>query len=197
MPTVVKGVADARRILRKVDPELYKEMNSRIITAMAGIRDIARGQVPDQIFGLRNFSDTGLERQSRTSRARAFPMYNPTLVRKGLTYSTAKKKASPSGFSALYAMLNKNAAGAIIETAGRLHMSGDPASQSNNPGAGAHFINALDGQFGTLQRSGTTRKTEGRLMASALASRKSNVQHEILKAIDDSIKTLQREVDAA
>lgn len=190
MPTVVKGVADARRILRKVDPQLFKDMNTRIVGAMKEVRDAARSEVTPTIPGLTNFIGNTVQKSKENGTGRGFPKYDPSLVRKGLTYSMAKKKASPSGFSALYSMLNKNAAGAIIETAGR-----------KNPGGvaptGAHFIDAITNQFGQLEQAGTTNKTRGRLMGAALASRKSRVQHEILKAIDDSIKTLQREVDNA
>lgn len=190
MPSVVKGVVDARKILRKVDPELFKDMNKRIAYAMAGVRDAARNEVTPTIPGLSNFIGNTVQKSKENGTGRGFPKYDPTLVRRGLTYSMAKKKASPSGFSAVYSMLNKNAAGAIIETAGR-----------KNPGGvaptGAHFINAIANQFGNLEQAGSTAKTQGRLMAAALASRKSNVQHEILKAIDDTIKTLQREVDKA
>lgn len=190
MPTVVKGVADARRILRKVDPQLYKDMNQRIIVAMKDVRDAARSEVTPTIPGLTNFIGDTVQKSKENGERRGFPKYNPSLVRKGLTYSLAKKKASSSGFSALYSMLNKNAAGAIIETAGRLNPGGVSPT-------GGHFIDAITNEFGALEQSGSGRKGQGRLMGAALASRKSKVQHEIAKAIDDTIKTLQREVDAA
>ena len=106
MPTAVKGVIEARRVLAKVSPELYKQMNGRITTGLKEVQNLARSEVPDVIFALRNFSDTGVERRSRTSRTRAFPMYNPTLVRRGLTYSIGKHIRTNNGFSALYSMLN-------------------------------------------------------------------------------------------
>lgn len=196
MPTAVKGVIEARRVLAKVSPELYKQMNGRITTGLKEVQNLARSEVPDVIFALRNFSDTGVERRSRTSRTRAFPMYNPTLVRRGLTYSIGKQKRTNNGFTALYSMLNKSAAGAIIETAGRLNPAGDPNSQSNNPNAGAHFINALTGQFGRLEQTGKSRKTQGRLMGDAVSQKKAKLTHDILRSIDDTIKTLQRQVDA-
>lgn len=195
MPTVVKGVAEAKRVLKKIDPELYKQMNAKITEAMREVRDLARREVPQTIMGLRNFQDSGRERKSRTNRARAFPMYDPALVRKGLTYSIGTKKRAPSGFKALYSMLNSNAAGAIIETAGRLNPGGSSESQSNNPSAGAHFINMITGSFGSLQATGTGRKSEGRLMGGALASRQGQVRDSILKAIDQAIDQLQPELD--
>ena len=196
MPTAVKGVIEARRVLRKVDPELYKQMNKRITVGLKEIRNLARSEVPDQIFGLRNFTDTGVDRKSRTTRSRPFPMYDGALVRRGLTYSVGKQKRTNNGFSALYSMLNKSAAGAIVETAGRLNPYGDENSQSNNTDAGAYFINAITGTFGELEQTGKTQKTKGRLMGSAVAARKASVTHEILRSIDDTIKTLQKEVKA-
>jgi hypothetical protein len=196
MPTVVKGVTEARRVLSKVSPELYKQMNARITVGLKDVQNLARSEVVDNIFGLRNFTDTGVVRESRTSRARAFPMYNAALVRKGLTYSIGKQKRTNNGFTALYSMLNKSAAGAIIETAGRLNPYGDERSQSNNKDAGAHFINAITGTFGDLQQTGKTRKTQGRLMGDAVSQRKAKLTHEILRSIDDTIEILQRQVNA-
>lgn len=196
MPTVVKGVTEARRVLAKVSPELYKQMNARITVGLKDVQNLARSEVVDNIFGLRNFTDTGVVRESRTSRARAFPMYNAALVRKGLTYSIGKQKRTNNGFTALYSMLNKSAAGAIIETAGRLNPYGDERSQSNNPSAGAHLINAITGTFGDLQQTGKTRKTQGRLMGDAVSQRKAKLTHEILRSIDDTIELLQRQVNA-
>lgn len=196
MPQVVQGVADARRILKRVDPELYKHMNVRVTTALKGIRNLARSETPDSIAGLTNFIDTGQERVSRTNRARAFPAYDGRLVRTGLTYSIGKKKPTNNGFSALYSMLNKNPAGAIVETAGRKHPYGDPSSQSNNPNAGEWFINAMNNGIDELQQTGKSNKTKGRLMGAAVAQKKSAVSHEIFKSIQDAINVLQREVDA-
>ena len=196
MPTVVKGVTEARRVLAKVSPELYKQMNARITVGLKDVQNLARSEVADNIFGLSRFTDTGVVRESRTSRARAFPMYNAALVRKGLTYSIGKQKRTNNGFTALYSMLNKSAAGAIIETAGRLNPYGDENSQSNNTDAGAHFINAITGTFGELQQTGKTRKTQGRLMGDAVSQRKAKLTHEILRSIDDTIELLQRQVNA-
>lgn len=196
MPTAVKGVLEARRVLAKVSPELYKEMNGRITSGLKEVQNLARAEVADSVFALRNFTDTGVVRESRTTRARAFPMYNADLIRRGLTYSIGKQKRTNNGFTALYSMLNKSAAGAIIETAGRLNPTGDPDSQSNNPRAGAYFINAITGQFGRLEQTGKSRKTEGRLMGDAVVRRRAKLTYDILTSIDETIKTLQKEVDA-
>ena len=181
MPTVVKGVAEAKRVLRKIDPELFKAMNGKIATALKEVRDVARAEVTDTIPGLSNW-------QAKNTEQIGFPKYDPNLVRRGLTYSMAKKKSTMSGFSALYSMLNRNAAGAIIETAGR-----------KNPGGvsrqGAHFINSIQSAYGALENTGTNRAGQGRLMAGALASKQSQVRDSILKSIDEAIKTLQVEVD--
>lgn len=181
MPTVVKGVAEARKVLRKIDPELFKAMNNKIATALKEVRDVARAEVVDTIPGLSNF-------QAKNKDERGFPKYDPSLVRKGLTYSMAKKKSTMSGFSALYSMLNRNAAGAIIETAGR-----------KNPGGlspqGAHFINSIQNAYGALESSGSGRAGQGRLMAGALVAKQGQVRDSILKSIDEAIKVLQVEAD--
>jgi hypothetical protein len=198
VPLVVKGLAEAKRTLNKIAPTLAAEIDNDIRRSLLSIRDEARGSVPAHIQGLTSFQKVpGHVAKSRTSRDRAFPQYNPMAVRKGMTYSMHKGKANRSGFRSLYSMLNKNAAGAIIETAGRKNPSGSAESKSNNPQAGAHFIAALNFQFGSLKQTGKTRETQGRLMAAAVAHRQNEVQQQIVGSIFGAIDKLQREVNRA
>ena len=196
MPIEVKGLVEARRALNKISPMLAEQVDNDIRRSLLSIRDEARGQVPATIPGLTNFQRVkGKVAQSRTSRKRAFPKYDPMAVRKGLAYSMHKGRANRSGYRSLYAMLNRNAAGAIIETAGRKNgMSGDPASQSNNPNAGAHFIAALEAEFGGLKQTGKTQKTKGRLMGAAVLNNQARVQEEIINSIYSVIDKLQPEL---
>lgn len=194
MPVVVKGLAEAKRTLNKIAPTLAAQVDNDIRRSLLSIRDEARGKVPATIPGLTNFQKVpGVVPKSRTSRKRAFPQYNPISVRKGLVYSMHKGRANQSGFRSLYAMLNRNAAGAIIETAGRKNPGGDSASQSNNPAAGAYFIQAIEAQFGGLKQTGKTQQTKGRLMGAAVAHNQAQVQETIINSIFNAIDKLQPE----
>ena len=194
MPLQVKGLAEAKRTLNKISPTLATQVDNDIRRSLLSIRDEARGQVPASIPGLTNFRRVkGKVAQSRTSRKRAFPKYDPIAIRKGLTYSMHKGRANNSGYRSLYSMLNRNAAGAIIETAGRKNPQGDPNSLSNNKGAGAHFIQAIQNEFGGFKQTGKTRETQGRLMGAAVAANQTRVQETIVSAIFSAIDKLQPE----
>ena len=55
MPVEVKGVKATLKAIRKVDPELLKNMNKQIKAVMIPIRDKARGYAPspqpDNLYG--------------------------------------------------------------------------------------------------------------------------------------------------
>ena len=66
-------------------------------------------------------------------RVRFFPLYNPIEVKKGIVYRTGYSKPNRRGFRSLFRVKNMSAAGAIYETAGRIHSDGVTAS-------GARFV---------------------------------------------------------
>jgi hypothetical protein len=182
MPVEVKGANEFRKALRKFDPDLYKAMNDEIKIVLKDVVSDAKTNVP-QTF-LSGAMDTGTERVSRTSRSRAFPVYNPSVIRKGLTYSIGKQKRNRSGWSSLYTMLNKSAIGAIVETAGRKHPNGDPESKSNNPDAGRQFIQELQQEYGGLKQVGKGRKQQGRLIFAAVEKNQGKAVDAIMTAIE-------------
>jgi hypothetical protein len=182
MPVELKGADEFRKALRKFDPDLYKAMNNEIKVVLKDVVSDAKLNVP-QTF-LSGAMDTGTERVSRTSRSRAFPVYNPSVIRKGLTYSIGKQKRNRSGWVSLYTMLNKSAIGAIVETAGRKHPYGDPESKSNNPEAGRQFIQQLQQEYGGLKQVGKGRKQQGRLIFAAVEKNQGKAVDAIMTAIE-------------
>ena len=179
MPIRVEGVNEVKRALKKFDPDLFKEMNKEIGTALKGISNEAKTDVPGMF--LSGAMDDGRERISRTSRSRAFPVYNSSSIRKGLTYSLARKRGNTKGWTAAYSLLNKSAIGAIAEIAGTKNPYGDSRSQSNNPQAGRQFIEALNRDIGTIKQVG---KGKGRLMYAALYANQGKARDAILAAIE-------------
>lgn len=179
MPIRVEGVNEVKRALRKFDPDLFKEMNKEIGTALKSVSNEAKQDVPGMF--LSGAMDDGRERVSRTSRSRAFPVYNSSSIRKGLTYSLARKRGNTKGWTAAYSLLNKSAIGAIAEIAGTKHPYGDSRSQSNNPQAGRQFIEALNRDIGTIKKVG---KGRGRLMYAALYDNQGKARDAVLAAIE-------------
>lgn len=189
MPVEVKGVVEARKILRKLSPDVLKQYNAEIATPLKDITKEARSMTPNSFENLLNFAYPGYDRKSNVQGRRPFPSFVPTVVRRGLTYSLAKSRANRTGWVSLVSMLNKSAAGAIVETAGRKNAYGSAQSRSNNPNAGSQFIAAMNLDVGTLKQTGTTAKTQGRLMGAALVDNKGKAQTTVLKVLERVAKT--------
>ncbi len=183
MPVEVKGLVETQKALRKLAPDLYLEMRKEIRVALKVVSDDARSMVQPAVYGLYNWQASGAQVKSRTGRERAFPKYDPKVIRKGLTYTLGKGRRNSAGFVGLYSLLNKSAAGAIIETAGRLNFNGDSDSQSNNPNAGAHFNRAIQGTYGGFGKSGSRREDRGRLIHKAYEKDQGKVTDAVFKAI--------------
>ena len=152
MAVEVKGVLALRKALNAYAPDLAKELTAEITKSLKVIQKDARGFVPTRApGGLYNWDDNSKGKQitAKTSmfrtfnvegRLRPFPLYNATEIKRGIVYRTGYGKPNSKGFRSLFRVRNVSAAGAIYETAGRTHPNGDPRSKSNNPRAGARFV---------------------------------------------------------
>lgn len=184
MPVVVTGVIELKKALRQYAPDLLKELNAEVRTALKEVTDDAKAKVPGNApGGLYNWQDDGREAKTRTSRDRAFPKYNPLIIRRGLTYSLGNSRVNSRGFIALYSLLNKSASGAIVETAGRKNPFGSKDSQSNNPDAGRRFVGAMNG-VGALKQYSNSAMTRGRLLYAAYAENQGKALDAVMKAIN-------------
>lgn len=197
MPVVVEGVTELKKALKKFAPDLLAQMNDEIRTALKEVTNDAKSKVPGQAPGnMYNWQDKGIEPASRTSRARGFPKYNSNVIKRGLTYSIARKKANSKGFSSLYSLLNKSAVGAIVETAGSQNPFGRPQKatrqygqsskeigQSNNPNAGAFFVGRMNA-VGALKKYDNKSKFKGRLLYAAYAENNGKALDATFRAID-------------
>ena len=204
MPVVVSGVPELRKALKQYAPDLLKEMNSEIKTALKEVIDDARAKVPGQApGGLYNWNDTGVEAKSRTSRERGFPKYNGRVIRKGLTYSIGRSKRNRQGFASLYSLLNKSAVGAIVETSGRLNPYGKPQAgnrnsksskqfgASNNPAAGRIFVGAMNGIGSGLKQYDKFDRGRGRLLYAAYAENNGKALDATFRAIEKANNALR------
>jgi hypothetical protein len=218
MPVEVKGIIEVQKALKKFAPDLYKEMNKEIRSAMREVVNEARTNVPNQIQGLSGWQDQGKEVVSRTAgKARGFPKYNPDVIRKGLTYSLGRSRRNYSGFVNVYRLLNRSAAGAIYETAGRKNPDGRAPVQSaiyqnqiTQGTEGYYFYkgkkiaratrnynsnNPFAGYHfvnsiddeARLESIGRGRKNKGRLLYAAFAKDQGKVTKATFKAIDTAI----------
>lgn len=210
MPTEVKGAIALRKALKNFAPDLAKETQKELGNLLKPITNKARGFIPSQapISGWARSSSTvwGSDRIWSTGKAR-----------RGIGYKTTPSKPNKQGFRALARVVNASAAGAIYETAGRKNPNGREQapmarvvresqanygkmirsgnknqSKSNNPQAGAQFIDAMN-QYGQIvdanNQTGAgrrSRKMKGRAIFRAWAEDGGKTNAAIIKAIENS-----------
>lgn len=193
MPATIDGLDKALKALRKIDPVLSKQLTKEMRPSLRLMQDEARAFVKADIMGLSSWMKANPNAKSRTKRKRAFPPYDPTAARKGIVYSVGAKKNTNNGWVALFSLLNKTASGAIIETAGRKSgITGDPKGKSNNPDAGQHFIDSIERATGALYRTGTSRKSQGRLIFRSVANNRKEFQMTVIDAVNETFRQVAK-----
>jgi len=177
----IRGNADLRKALRQFTPDLEKQLKKELAAALKPVVKRARGFVPNESpmsgWAARSFSEA------------RFPVFNYSTIARNIVFTTAVSKRNKNGFSSMARIINKSAAGAIYEVAGRKNQSGQPwvgtkasgsskgVSRSINPNAGEQFISNLDPLTSSL-------KGRGRLIYRAWAESKGVAEGAARKAID-------------
>jgi hypothetical protein len=169
MPTTVKGALELRKALRKFTPDLAKETQKEIAGFLKPVVRNARGFIPfnDQVP-----SGWVLGTQKGKWERVAF---DSNIAKRGIGYKTTPSKVNRSGFRALVSLINKSAAGAIYETAGR------------KSGIVGRFTPRLDGEL-----VGSRRKMQGRAMFRAYDEDQGKAKGAVLKAIFSSAKKFDK-----
>jgi hypothetical protein len=136
MPTEVKGAGKLRKALKQYEPDLAKETTKELGNLLKPIAAKARGFMPAE-SPLSGWAE-------RADGKGKFPTYNPSIAKKGITYKTSPSRPNNRGWRSLVSLLNKSAAGAIYETAGRKNpggnfsprLGGEPKGQGKLQGRG-------------------------------------------------------------
>lgn len=194
MPVEVRGVIALRKALNAYAPDLAKQLTVEITQSLKVIQKSARGFVPTSApGGLYNWdrrSATEPKAFNTSGRLRPFPRYDAAVIKRGIVYRTGYGKPNSKGFRSLFRVRNKSAAGAIYETAGRKNSNGDPASKSNNPNAGARFV-----QQGPLYGSKKAgQDMRGRVIYRAWAQDEGKQLKAIFDAIDKTDKAFKARI---
>jgi hypothetical protein len=192
MPTIeIRVNVDLRKAIRSFAPDLEKQLRKDLADAMKPVVAKARGFAPAEApmsnWAPRSFSEA------------KFPFYSVNTVRSGITYATTPGRVNDYGFSSMAKIINKSAAGAIYETAGRngpqpwvgpkAGGASNKVSRSVNPGAGATFIENLPELTSSL-------KGRGRLIFKAWAQNQGKAEGAALKAIDKTTTAFNARVAA-
>jgi hypothetical protein len=168
MPASVKGAIELRKALRNFAPELAKETQKEIASYLKPIVREARGFVQES--PLSNWARVGGK----------FPVFNSTIIKRGIGYKTTPSKPNSRGFRSLAQIRNRSAAGAIYETAGRRAPGTKPSSRPN-----------FAQEMGEMSGKG---RDQGRLIYRAWENDKGKATLAVLKAIDNAAKTFNRTV---
>jgi len=177
----VKDLTAMKKALKTYSPELYKSMNVEIKGALKVIQTTARGYVQPSYSGLSNFN-----------KGTGFMHYDPTAVKRGIVISIGASRRNGNGWRASYGIFNRNAMGAIIETAGRKNPNGQPwdpkstskgKSHSFNPNAGEQFIAALNNGSGNIKNYDKNPNHRGRLVFRAGVEDQGRTKTAILQAV--------------
>jgi hypothetical protein len=165
MPVEFAGVNNLRKALKEFAPDLDKALKKELAALAKPVVTKARGYAP-AVAPLSNWGREGGR----------FPNYNGAAVKAGISFSTAKSKKNNRGFSSSVRIVNRTAAGAIYETAGR---------KSGNVG---QFTPRLNGQL-----RGQGQKMTGRAIFRAWAQDQGKTTAAVIKAIEtinDKVATL-------
>jgi len=136
MPTEVKGADKLRKALKQYEPDLAKATTKELGNLLKPIAAKGRGFMPAE-SPLSGWAE-------RADGKGKFPTYNPSIAKKGITYKTSPSRPNNRGWRSLVSLLNKSAAGAIYETAGRKNpggnfsprLGGEPKGQGKLQGRG-------------------------------------------------------------
>ena len=167
MPTEVKGAIALRKALRQFAPELGKQTQKEIANFIKPVVRQARGYMPSNADVPSGWV-LGIQKGKWERIA-----YDSTLARRGIGYKTTPSRANRRGFQALASILNKSAAGAIYETAGR------------KSGIQGRFTPKLGGQL-----AGNGQKMTGRAMFRAYAEDEGKAKAAVIQAIFNAANKL-------
>ena len=189
MPTEVRGAIEARKALKKFEPDLAKEIQKEMAALLKPIVTVARGFIPATV--LSGWSKA----EASDTKYRQFPRFDAAAAKRGIGYRTSPSKPNKNGFRALARIVNVSAAGTIYETSGRKNPQGRQqgdtrdSSRSLNPNAGKQFIDALDATGRIVDANNMTgagrrsNKMKGRVIYRAWAENGGQTNAAVLKSI--------------
>jgi hypothetical protein len=163
MPTKIVGATDLRKALKQFTPDLAKETTKEIGNFLKPVVKNARGFIPSNS----EIPSGWLVGNQKGKWERV--AFDSAVAKRGIGFKTTPSKPNRRGFKSLVSILNKTAAGAIYETAGR------------KSGIDGRFTPRLPGQL-----AGPSQKSQGRAMFKAWEQDQGKAKGAVLQAIFNS-----------
>ena len=198
------GVEQDIKTIRFIAPELKKELDKNIKAIIRPIVVEAQSYLPGtsdihpsgwQKGGFKKFSGIGPLSPDQT---RGFIAYDGMRAKQGIKAVTPKTKRNTAGFVGFYGAVQRDAAGAIFETAGRgskASRSRTRASRSKNPNASRDFIQTIEKYYGVIPTATGRGNDKGRALIRAFDNNKTRAFVAIRAAMNEIIKKTQIKLD--
>ena len=170
MAVRLKGALETRKALLQFAPDLAKETSKEIASFLKPVVKEARGFLPSN----EDAPSGWLKREGAQGRW-ANRYYDESEARRGISYRTSPSKENRRGFVALASIVNKGAAGAIYETAGR------------KSGITGNFTPRLGGEL-----KGRGQKMTGRAMFRAFEQDQGKATVGVVRAIEKAEAKFKR-----
>lgn len=174
---VLSGVKETLDALKDFDKDAVKRFNKVINTELAGAERSAKGAIQDQppMSGWRK-ADAA---KGRTRGGAGWPGWDASAIRSGITKTKAQGKVRGDYTTSAGALLNKSAAGAIFEVAGRKTKPGTGYK------SGEQFLRTLNNRF----------KEASRVVWRVVDRDANKIQANVNNALNDAKTELQRHLN--
>jgi hypothetical protein len=198
----ISGVNQSIRALESFAPDLKKSLDREIRGVLSEIVSEARGHIPGSIHPsgwARQNKNAGLIGPLQQNQSRGmFVRFDAAKAKSGIKATTPSSKPTSSGFRNSYGVIQRDAAGAIFETAGRgskASRARTRASRSTNPTASQDFIGVIEQNYGVLPTAKGLGQDKGRALIRATDDNKKNAQRAIFEAIKVAESKAQQRMD--
>lgn len=199
----IQGVNSTIRALESFAPDLKKALDKDIKGVLGKMVNEARGHIPFDIHPsgwARENKNAGLIGPLQQGQGRgSFVRFDASKAKAGIKTVSPRSSKTTSGFKNAYGVIQRDAAGAIFETAGRgsrASRSRTRASRSTNPTASQDFIEAVSKYNGVLPTARGLGQDKGRALIRAVDDNKKNAQRAIFAAIKEAENKAQSRMDS-
>lgn len=200
----IQGLSETVGALERFAPDLKRSLDKEIKGVLSTVVSEARDYLP---FDVR---PSGWQRANvgggligplaqGEKRGPSFPVYDGGKAKAGIKSVAPTTKKNSSGFKNAYGVIQRDAAGAIFETAGRgskASRARTRASRSTNPNASQQFIETVEKYYGVIPTAKHEGNDKGRALIKAVDNNKKNAQAGIFRAIESAEKKAQARMDA-
>ena len=199
----VSGYNNSVRAIERLAPDLKKALDQQVRGILSTIVNQARDFIPYDIHPsgwARENKNAGLIGPLQQNQSRGlFVRFDAAKAKAGIVSASPSNKSTSSGFRNSYAVIQRDKAGAIFETAGRgskASRARTRASRSTNPSASQDFIQAIEKYYGVLPTAKGLGQDKGRALIRAVDDNKKPAQRAIFEAVKVAEQKAQARMDA-